>query len=519
MGVIKKRAEGIMKSYFSGFLRGLTVGLLVLAQVALIVGMSLWLRSYTVYFYWILELLSIVIILMLVNENKSQSYKLSWICIVLALPLTGHIMYILWGKSDSKRNIEKKVLAKFRRAEHMLCYNETLVEQFEQSDPLRIRMVRYMEEEHFPLTANNKVQYFGMGEEIFRDMIEHIRKAKKFILIHFFIVADGLLWDEIHKELLKKCKEGVEIRFVYDDFGSMLRIPNTFQRDLEAEGFQVAVFNPIHQYTEKLYMNYRSHQKIVVIDGTTGYTGGINLADEYVNLVDRFGIWKDNGIRVIGDAVWGLTVTFLKMWEVCKPNEQVDYEWYRPTEEFEQNNVYCTVISDGPANRPKSIVESLYKQMIQYATQYLYITTPYLIIEDDMADTLVTAAKSGIDVRIVTPYVPDKKSIKAMTNYNYGRLLAGGVRIFEYVPGFIHAKTIINEDSAIVGTINMDYRSFYLHYECGVWVCHRPSIQAIKEDLLQTMEQCKEITWTEWNNRPLKLKLYQGILNVFSTLL
>lgn len=517
MGERTEIAKGRIKSYLSGFLRACIVGLLVLAQFAIIFGLSIWLRSYTVYFYTIIEILSILIILVLVNENRSPSYKIAWITIILLLPFTGHIMYVLWGKSDSKRKIEKKVLAKFRRAEQMLDFYPEAVSEFTKKYPTKSRMVRYMESENFPLTKNNRVWYFPMGEDVFKDIFLEVRNAKKFILINFFIVAEGGLWDRLHAELQKKIAEGIEVRFMYDDFGAVLRTNKNFKKNLEEEGFKVAVFNPMHQYTEKLYMNYRSHQKIIVIDGEIGYTGGMNLADEYVNLVERFGVWKDNAIKLRGDGVWGLTITFLKMWEVSVPNENVNYDWYRGTNIVEENDVFCQVISDGPANNPSNPIESVYKQMIQYAKEYLYVTTPYLVIEDDVVDTLVTAARSGIDVRIITPFIPDKKNVKMLTNYNYGRLLAGGVRIYEYLPGFIHAKTIINEDCAIVGTINMDYRSFYLHYECGVWICNRTAIQDIHQDLLKTFDECKEITYEEWKRRPLLLKIYQCILNVFST--
>jgi len=520
MGELKGNAKGVIKSYLSGLLRACLVGLLVFAQFAIIFALSVWLRSYTVYFYLIIEILSILITIMLVNENRNSSYKLGWIIIVLVLPLTGHIMYVLWGKEDSKQKIEKKVLAKFRRAEKLLIYNKETVEGFKKKYPTKSRMVRYMESEHFPLTKNNKIQYFPMGDDVFEDIIQEIQNAEKFILMNFFIVAEGALWDKIHEELKKRIDEGIEVRFMYDDFGAVLRTPKYFRRDLEAEGFKIAVFNPIHQYTEKLYMNYRSHQKILVVDGNIGYTGGINLADEYVNLVERFGVWKDNAVKVTGEAVWGLTVTFLKMWEVSDClEEKIEYDKYEPSIEFEQNDVYCQVLSDGPANHPNNPIETVYKQMMQYSKEYLYVTTPYLIIEDDMVDTLVTAAKSGIDVRIITPYIPDKKNVKVLTNYNYGRLLAGGVRIYEYSPGFIHAKTIINEDCAIVGTINMDYRSFYLHYECGIWMCNREAIQEIRKDILKTFEESNEITYEQWEKRPLHLKMYQWILNVFSTLL
>jgi phosphatidylserine/phosphatidylglycerophosphate/cardiolipin synthase-like enzyme len=207
------------------------------------------------------------------------------------------------------------------------------------------------------------------------------------------------------------------------------------------------------------------------------------------------------------------------MWEVSSEDEKLDYSPYRPTKSFEQNDVFCQVLSDGPANNPRNPVENIYKQMIYYAKKLLYITTPYLIIEDDMREALITAAYSGIDVRIITPYIPDKKNVKILTNYNYGSLLEAGVRIFEYTPGFIHAKTIISEDCGIVGTINMDYRSFHLHYECGVWICDRNAIDIIKQDLLETMEQSHEVTYEEWEKRPLYIKAYQMILNLFSTLM
>jgi cardiolipin synthase len=332
-------------------------------------------------------------------------------------------------------------------------------------------------------------------------------------------VGEGALWDRMHTLLIKKRSAGVRVLFLYDDFGAVLRTPKNFKKSLESEGFEIRVFNPIHKYTDKLYMNYRSHQKIIVIDGNVGFTGGINLADEYVNLVSRFGVWKDNAVRVEGDAVWGLTVTFLQMWEVSSEDEKLDYSPYRPTKSFEQNDVFCQVLSDGPANNPRNPVENIYKQMIYYAKKLLYITTPYLIIEDDMREALITAAYSGIDVRIITPYIPDKKNVKILTNYNYGSLLEAGVRIFEYTPGFIHAKTIISEDCGIVGTINMDYRSFHLHYECGVWICDRNAIDIIKQDLLETMEQSHEVTYEEWEKRPLYIKAYQMILNLFSTLM
>lgn len=514
----KDEVTGTIKSYLSGVLRAVLVGLLVLAQFALIIYLSLRLRGYTVYLYTGIQFLSIIIVILLVNDNRNASYKISWICIIAALPITGHIMFMLWGNRRS-RKIDKEILHKIQRGAQFLEFNPDIVKQFTEQYPTKSRMSRYLEANSFPLFKNNKIDYFPMAEETFEAIFKDIEAAQNFVLLNFFIVGEGRLWDRMHELLLRKCREGVRVLFMYDDFGAILRTPTNFRRTLEAEGIEVRVFNPVQKYTDKLYMNYRSHQKIIVIDGNIGYTGGMNLADEYVNLVQRFGTWKDNAVRIVGDAVWGLTVTFLQMWEVSSKGDPIDYNPYRPTMQFPENDTYCQVFSDGPANNPRNPAENIYKQMIYYAKKILYITTPYLIIEDDMREALVMAASSGIDVRIITPFVPDKRNVKILTNYNYGKLLEGGVRIFEYTPGFIHAKTIINEDCGIVGTVNMDYRSFHLHYECGVWICDKPTINVIKDDLMKTMNTCHEVTLEEWKNRPVWMKIQQMILNLFSTLM
>ena len=349
-------------------------------------------------------------------------------------------------------------------------------------------------------------------------MFADLERAKKYVFIEFFIVAEGAIWDKMHDILKRKIEEGVEVKFLYDDFGALLRTSTDFAQKLRAEGFEVEVFNPIHKYTSKLFMNFRDHQKILVIDGEVAYTGGFNIADEYANLVDRFGIWKDEGVRLKGDVVWSMVVTFLELWAVCSKNEAIDYERYRAEKSSIQSDMYCHVLRDGPALDTRSFVGSMYKQMIHYAGEKMYVMTPYLILEEAMVETLLEAVRRGVDVRIITPHIPDKKHIKYMTEYSYGILLKNGIRIYEYEPGFIHSKVVMNEHCAIVGTINMDYRSFYLHYENGVWIYDEEFRQAVENDFINTFAQSIEITYEDWKNRPLKMKIIQPILHVFDAL-
>ncbi len=516
---IKEKVKGRFQNHFSGFLRAFLVGMLVLLQFAIIIILPFLFRSLTVYFYIILVVASVMLIFSLVNDERSMSYKMSWIYIVLVLPISGHIMYALWGKATGKKKLEKKILAKLNHGFTYAVQDPEVLEEYRREFPEKFRISQYMVTEGFPLFKNNSISYFPMGEDAFDDMFDEISKAKNFVLVNFFIVADGALWDHMHEILVERINQGVKVMFMFDDFGAMFRTPNDFEKELRKEGFEIRVFNPVHKYTDKLYMNYRSHQKIVVIDGNIGYTGGFNIADEYANLLNRFGVWKDNGVKVVGEGVWGLTITFLQMWEACANEEDLDYNPYRPTMDFPESKEYCHVISDGPANNPKNPIENVYMQIIQYASDFVYITTPYLIIEDDMRQMLITAAKSGVDVRIICPGIPDKKNVKLLTNYNYGPLLKEGVRIYEYEPGFIHAKCIINESCGIVGTINMDYRSFYLHYENGLFMSNSHVIEDIRQDILKTLDDCREISYEEWCDRPWQMKVYQNAISVFSTLM
>lgn len=507
------------KSHISGIIRAMVVGILVIMQIVFIVALGLSLTSYSVYFYLMFQLASFGVILSLLNQDKTISYKITWVFIVLLIPLSGHIMYMLWGTPNTNKKIEERILAKIKHGYSYLKHDQSIREQFYLEYPNEKKMSDFMSYENFPLFANNDIKYYSMGEHYFDAIFEDLKKAENFILINFFIIAEGVLWSEMKSILKEKKKQGVEIKILYDDFGTMFRTPKYLQDELKSYGFEVRVFNPIHRYLDKLYMNYRSHQKIVIVDGNIGYTGGINLADEYANIYPRFGKWKDTGIRIEGDAVWGLTVTFLQMWDISSNDRyNFSYEKYKPTKEFLKNNNYCHVLSDGPANDPENPIVNTYMQVISSSKEFLYITTPYLILDDAMCNELIRTAKSGVDVRIITPGIPDKKTVKLLTEYNYGPLLKSGIRIYEYTPGFMHAKMIVTENCAIVGTVNMDYRSFYLHYECIVWMCVKSVIEEIKKDILSCIDESAEVSYYQWKKRPIAVKLFQLIFNIFQTM-
>lgn len=512
------RKKGKIVNYVSGFLRMALVALLVALQVALILLVTFLLKKYSIYVTLTAQITAYAFAIWLLNDFGSPSYRISWTVVIIVLPVSGIIMYLLWGKS-SKRKIEKNIVGKLNEGFEFVQKDLNKTEEFEKLYPNKAKMSKYMESFNYPAYPDNDIKYFPMGEDVFEDILEQMRQAKHYIMVSFFIVADGNLWEDIHEIFKKKAAEGVEIMLLYDDFGAILRTNNKkFQKMLSDENIHVRVFNPIHKYAAKLYMNHRNHHKIVVIDGRYGYTGGMNIADEYINAIERFGVWKDNAVRIEGPAVFGLATTFLQMWNTCKGEDIHDYEKYRFTDFQNKGKNYCHIISGGPAFSPENLLEIIYTQVIAHSNRYLYITTPYLALEQDMKEALIAAKQSGVDVRIITPKIPDKKAVFLITRYNYGSLLEAGIRIYEYTPGFIHAKTIITDECGIIGSINMDYRSFYLHYEVGAFMYGEELMNTIKEDLLLTMEKSDEITYERYLDRPLWMKLIQPILNLFATL-
>ncbi|MBR4776049.1 MAG: cardiolipin synthase [Lachnospiraceae bacterium] len=517
---VKRQKKGYVKTYISGFIRAFVIALLLLLQFGLIFLLSYYLYT-AVIIYFAIEVIGVFVVVGLVNQRTNASFKIGWLVVITLVPLAGLIMYILWGANRSDR-INKRNMAYITYGYKFLEPDKSALDKYMEHYNRRSNAVTYLENCHFPLFSNNSFDYYPLGEDAFEAIIEDLEKANKFIFLEFFIVADGILWNRIKTILLEKAKQGVEIKFLYDDYGSMFRTSSQLWQELRDGGIETAEFNPIGKYIDKLYLNYRSHQKIVVIDGKVGYTGGFNLADEYVNEVERFGTWKDTGVRIIGEGVFGLTATFLQMWTMTTQKQIENYAVYKSpciTSCREGRSGFCQVIADGPANNPENPIADTILQLIYSSHDILYIMTPYLILDDDIMEALAISAKRGTDVRIITPGIPDKKIVNMITKHSYGYLLKNGVRIYEYTPGFLHAKTILTDECSLVGTINMDYRSLFIHYECGALLWDEDLNEVIKGDFFETFGVSHEVTYEEWKKRPMIIRILQNFFSLFSSLM
>ncbi len=468
-------------------------------------------------YFWVYTasvIAGIILVIYIVNRRGNPSYKITWIIFILIFPIFGISVYLLWGGGRVMPHKRKKMMKCERRYKPYLNKDENLRNKLRYYDVLHSRQADYLAgESGYPLYNNTSTEFLAPGEKFLPRFLEELEKAEKYIFIEFFILAEGYMWDRIHEILKRKAAEGVEIRIIFDDFGSIKRQHKDFIVRLRSEGMRVSVFNPIGP-TMNIFMNNRNHRKIVVIDGKVAVTGGLNIGDEYINKIERFGKWLDCAVIIKGDAVRSFLVMFCCMWEFTT-DKRIEIEKYIANAPAESEGFvlpYC----DDPLNE-RNPAEGIYMQILNTAQEYVYIASPYLIIDNSMINTLKMAARSGIDVRIITPYIPDKWYVHPVTRYNYLELLEAGIRIYEYTPGFIHSKLFVSDDMvATVGTVNMDYRSFALHFECGAWICDNDTVIDIRDHLKEVMEQSKEITLAKWRKRKTGERLKQAILHLFA---
>ncbi|MGN1136018.1 MAG: cardiolipin synthase [Oscillospiraceae bacterium] len=479
------------------FNRIFITALLLIIQIAWMVFFLFKLTEYSVAISGIFSVLSVCIMLYLVGKDDNPEYRIGWIILIAAVPLFGGLLYIFAGDKKPSKKMHKLISDTQRHYLPELIQESETVRDMETDNPRAASTFNYVQKMGgYPVYRNTDVKYYPLGDDMFPDMLEEIDKAEHYIFMEYFIITEGYMWDTILEKLVEKAKSGVEVRIIYDDMGCVALLPPGYWKQLEAldPNIKCMAFNKVVPFVS-LVMNNRDHRKIFVIDGHTAFSGGINISDEYINYSHPYGHWKDTGVRLKGEAVYSFTEMFLEMWNTFRPENDV-LNKYMPSiyGEAVQSDGFVQPFSDTPLdNEPLS--ENVYMDIINQAQKYVYIFTPYLIIDDNMKSVLCLAAKRGVDVRIVTPGVPDKKIIYRLTRANYVPLLNAGVRIFEYEPGFIHAKSYISDDNiGIVGTINMDYRSLYLHFECGTLMYKTEALKDLKEDHIKTMEQSREIT-------------------------
>ena len=494
------------------------VTLLAVVQTALSAFAITYLSTQMLPLHFVLVLLSLLVVFWISTREDNPTYKLAWIVPIMLLPLFGGLFYLLWGNKKMPKKDRLQMLDYYRRRPELFAGESRHEEELARQDPQLARVADYIfRTSGFPLEANTQVDYYPLGDDLFGPLLDQLRQAKKFILMEYFIIEPGIMWDAILEVLRERAAAGVEVYLLYDDVGCLLTLPKDYRRQLIASGIRTRVFNPFRARLTPA-VNYRDHRKICVVDGNVGFCGGINLADEYINRKTRFGHWKDTAVRLEGAGVWNLTLMFFQLWRYLEQREGGSLDWYRPTV-FPKTDGFVQPFGDSPLDWD-NVAENSYLHLINRATRYVYITTPYLILDNEVVTALTVAAKSGVDVRIITPHIADKWYVHAVTRSAYPRLVRAGVKIYEYLPGFIHAKMIVSDDKvAMVGTTNMDYRSFYLHFECGVFLYGGSAVGKVRRDVEATIQLSQRFTPEMADRLPLGTRLVRRVLGLFAPLM
>ena len=487
---------------------------LVLAQIVLTLLLTEYIHANVSFVYGALMALGAVMALWIYNRGGSPSYKFSLMSLLLLFPVAGLILFYFWGGTRQAKTLSmRRVPPPLERQAARERSRDNIQALRRENDNLAL-LASYLHNQGFLLYRDTNAHYLPEGVDYFEDLIAHLRRAETYIFMEYYILAEGEIWDRIFRVLRERAAAGVEVKVIFDDFGNITRLSDATLLAIQDAGIEVAVFNPVHRYVNRIYFNYRDHRKIAVIDGCTAYTGGINVADEYANLVVRFGHWKDSAVRIDGDGAWGFAAQFIHMWKMIGKTLPNEDDYYRPRRSGTGTG-YCQPFTDGPLNNPENPIEDTYLQLMASAKRFLYITTPYYAVEESMQKALCIAADAGVDVRLCVPAVPDHKFTYMVAETYWGELMTHGVKIYKYTPGFLHAKSVmVDREVALIGSTNMDYRTFQLHYECGVLLYHMPVVEELLEDLDELMGQSAPYTLAEWEQRPWYRRTFAALLKL-----
>lgn len=492
--------------------------LALLLQLAWLFVLLFSASAVTTYLSIVLRLVSILVVVHLINSPSNPNVKLAWVVPILLFPLFGGVVYILFGMRWDYQLRRKRYEGAEDRLRSYMPSDRGLLHKIEETDEHVAGQCRYLSESGFPVYEHTKAVYFPLGDDNYPVLLEELKKAKRFIFMEYFIIEEGEMWNSILEILKEKVKTGVDVRLIYDDLGCILKLPKHYERTLEGYGIKCVVFNRFRPFLSTV-MNYRDHRKITVIDGDVGFTGGINLADEYINRVQKFGHWKDTGIMLRGEAVRNLTLLFLNQWNLNRPTDESFVPYLPTSAAFEtESDGFVQPYGDSPFD-DEICAENVYLNIINHARRYLYICTPYLIIDHETMTALNLAAKRGVDVRIITPGIPDKKIVYQLTRSYYPGLIRNGVKIYEYTAGFVHAKSFVCDDEiATVGSVNLDYRSLYHHFECGCYLYKNSAVLDVLADFRDTLSKSAPAKQTT-SRIGLLESIWYAFLRLFSPLL
>ncbi len=501
------------------FGRGAVAALMLLAQFGLLFVIFGRLQQYSIYLSGTVSVLTAVFLAYLLNTRGDPTVKLSWCVIVALVPVFGVLLYLFISFDVGHREEQRVLQQLVEDSAHLMPEQKQLMERIRRDEPDFYPLAVYAARRNgYAVYENTAVTYFPQGEDKYEAMLRQLEKAEKFIFLEYFIVEEGEMWDTVADILERKARQGVDVRVLYDGTCSILRLPANYPKQLKARGIQCKVFAPIRPFVSTTYNN-RDHRKILVIDGKVGFTGGVNLADEYINLRAKYGHWKDAAVMLSGDGVRSMTLMFLRMWNILEKDRVYEPYLNAPTAPRADGSGLVIPYGDSPMDDERT-GEMIYLDMINNARNYLYIMTPYLILDQELVTAITFAAHRGVDVRIVLPGIPDKKYANLLAKGHYKELVGAGVKIYEYTPGFVHSKVFVCDDvRAVVGTINLDYRSLYLHFECAVYLYKAPAIADILRDFRQTFPKCELITPEAVAKQKLRTRLAAALLKLAAPLM
>ena len=488
--LLRKGQKGLVHAIFSRF--GLVL-LLLLLQVGALFSILHWFGELLPHYLGGSVLLTAGMVVYLLNIDMDNSVRITWLVVIAVMPVLGVPLFWYTKKDVGHGVLAARLIDLEKQTREQLPQEQAPLQALEQDCPESVSLTQYLRGRGggFPLYQNTAVTYFNGGEAKFEELLRQLETAEKYIFLEYFIIDEGLMWGRILEVLARKAAQGVDIRVMYDGTCEFSTLPRDYPKRLEALGIQCKVFAPVTPFVSTHY-NYRDHRKILVIDGRIGFTGGVNLADEYINHVEKYGRWKDSAIMLEGEGVRSMTALFLQMWSVLREPE-FDQFLKQPIPTPQNAKGFVVPYGDCPLDGER-VGEMVYMDLLNRAQKYVHIITPYLILDGEMETALRFAAERGVDVHLILPGVPDKRFAYSLAKTHYKALLSSGVKISEWTPGFTHAKLVVMDGKeAVAGTINLDYRSFYHHFEDAVWMRDTDCIRSMEADFQATLAQCRTV--------------------------